>query len=151
VRLATLTQYICTSPPVRPNWRIQLVCRTTRNKVWSKKWLKPLNIIMHNIIWTNQKKSNLATCTCNVWRNMLFCICQSTWLQFKRYVDTIIKTHLGCDDKLHQFGGVPQHLDRLLVCGPNQTPPIDHQQLIPTLQTTIPTSRNYKLIKRGLH
>lgn len=40
--------------------------------------------------------------------------------------DTSIN-YLGCYDQLYKFGGSPQHVHCLLVGGPYQAPPIDHE------------------------
>jgi len=48
-----------------------------------------------NVIWTNQVCVSLATRTCIVWRNMIFCFCQSIESHFKRSVNMLIEVQWG--------------------------------------------------------
>ena len=70
----------------------QPVCWTIWNDVWRE------NTLSHNAqLHFGQLEDcifcvSLATLTCNVWRNMLSCICQNIRRHFKHSVDTLIVT-----------------------------------------------------------
>ena len=78
------------------NWRInnQFV-GFVWNDVWTTKGGKLRNVIMHNVIWANQKTEfefwvSLATCICKIWCYVLSHICRSISRHFKHSVDMLM-------------------------------------------------------------
>ena len=59
------------------------------------------NVVTH-VIWANQMnfKVSLVTHTCNVWRNMLFCISQSVVRHFKHINNSSVSTKHGMRDDI---------------------------------------------------